>query len=219
MVGTLEPRKGHQQMLGIFEQLWNQDEDIQLVIVGRHGWLMEEFLEKLKNHGELSKRLYWLPGASDEFLAKIYDACTCLLAGSIDEGYGLPLVEAIQRDKSVLARDIEVFREIGGLNVSYFKDNKNEFVGYINEIRQRDCLKNKTLSKFTNWKTHVQQLKNKIYNKRKTKKCFDLVQVEKETTRVINMQIKFQSKPNQATGANQKMSEIRKAVNLILLKS
>jgi hypothetical protein len=52
MVGTLEPRKGHQQMLETFEQLWDQDEDVQLVIVGRNGWLMEDFVADLEKHPE-----------------------------------------------------------------------------------------------------------------------------------------------------------------------
>jgi glycosyltransferase involved in cell wall biosynthesis len=219
MVGTLEPRKGHRQMLAVFKHLWDKREDVQLVIVGRHGWLMEDFMEHLEKHPEQGKKLFWLTGVSDEFLAQIYEACSCLLAASIDEGFGLPLVEAIQRDKPVLARNIEVFREIGGLNIRYFKENKNEFVGYINEIRQGDCLKNKTAGKFKNWKTHVQKLKNKIDSKGKTKKNFDLVRIEKEKTRVANMQIKLQPKPNQATGASQKMSEIRNAVSSFLLKS
>lgn len=38
MVGTLEPRKGHLQVLGAFEQLWAAGEEINLVIVGKQGW-------------------------------------------------------------------------------------------------------------------------------------------------------------------------------------
>ena len=45
MVGTLEPRKGHVQTLDAFEQLWQSGDDINLVIVGKQGWMVEELFE------------------------------------------------------------------------------------------------------------------------------------------------------------------------------
>ena len=164
MVGTLEPRKGHRQILEAFEQLWRQGEDVQLVIVGRNGWLMEDFVKELERHPEKGKKLFWLTEVSDEFLAKIYEACSCLLAASIDEGFGLPLIEAMHRGKPVLARDMEVFREIVGSNVTYFKDNKDKIADCIRETSQKAGPKNKSLSKLKSWEMHVQQLEEKINN-------------------------------------------------------
>ena len=37
MVGTMEPRKGHQQALAAMEQLWTDGVDVNLVIVGQAG--------------------------------------------------------------------------------------------------------------------------------------------------------------------------------------
>ena len=116
------------------------------------------------------------------------------------------------------ARDIEVFREVGGSNGRYFKDNKNDLVNCINEIKQTAVLENKTASKIKNWKTHAQQLKSKIYNKVKTKKIYDLDQAGKKTKEIIKIQIKFQPNPNQATAADPKMAEIRKAVSSVISK-
>jgi glycosyltransferase involved in cell wall biosynthesis len=166
MVGTLEPRKGHRQMLEVFEQLWSQGEDVQLVIVGRHGWLMEDFVALLEWHSERRRRLFWLSDVNDEFLDKIYEACSCLLAASFDEGYGLPLVEAIQRDKPVLARDIEVFRETAESDVRYFQGNLDEITACIQKICQGPCQKNNDPRQPKNWQTHVRQLTEKIQNKR-----------------------------------------------------
>lgn len=41
MVGTLEPRKGHQQVLDAFELLWDSGIDVNLVVVGKVGWMSE----------------------------------------------------------------------------------------------------------------------------------------------------------------------------------
>jgi glycosyltransferase involved in cell wall biosynthesis len=91
MVGTLEPRKGCAQVLDAFELLWAEGADINLVIVGKKGWIVEKLVNRLEKHTELGKRLFWLQGVSDEYLGKIYESSTCLIAASEGEGFGLPL--------------------------------------------------------------------------------------------------------------------------------
>ncbi|SCK31577.1 Glycosyltransferase involved in cell wall bisynthesis [Variovorax sp. HW608] len=121
MVGTVEPRKGHAQALAAFELLWQQSMNVTLVVVGKKGWLVDEFYERLLNHPEQGRRLFVLGGASDEYLDKIYAACSCLLMPSEGEGFGLPLIEAAIKGKPIVARDIPVFREIAGTHAHYFK--------------------------------------------------------------------------------------------------
>jgi glycosyltransferase involved in cell wall biosynthesis len=120
MVGTVEPRKGHTQLLAAFEKLCDQGIEVNLVIVGQVGWKMESFIDRLRHHTELGKRLFWLEGISDEYLDKIYAASTCLVAASEGEGFGLPLIEAAQHKLPIIARDIPVFREVAGEHAYYF---------------------------------------------------------------------------------------------------
>ena len=120
MVGTIEPRKGHAQTLAAFEKLWNDNIQVNLFIVGNLGWMVNTLVNRLRNHPELGKRLFWLRNVSDEYLEKIYGAATCLLLASEGEGFGLPLVEAAKRKLPIVARDIPVFREIAGQHAYYF---------------------------------------------------------------------------------------------------
>jgi glycosyltransferase involved in cell wall biosynthesis len=129
MVGTIEPRKGHLQSLGAFEQLWRDGSDLNLVIVGSEGWkslpdssrrTIPEIVHRLRTHPELNSRLFWLEGISDEYLEKVYAASTCLIAASEGEGFGLPLIEAARHKLPILARDIAVFREVAGEHAAYF---------------------------------------------------------------------------------------------------
>jgi glycosyltransferase involved in cell wall biosynthesis len=120
MVGTLEPHKGHTQTIAAFEQLWAEGVAANLVIVGKQGWMMETLAERLGRHPDLSKRLFWLDGISDEYLDAIYAASTCLIAASEGEGFGLPLIEAAQHKLPIIARDIPVFREVAGEHAFYF---------------------------------------------------------------------------------------------------
>ncbi|NIE73936.1 glycosyltransferase family 4 protein [Pantoea sp. Ap-967] len=121
MVGTLEPRKGHAQTLAAFELLWATGVQANLVIVGKHGWLVDELAAKLADHPERGKRLLWLNGASDEYLEHLYKTCDCLIAASYGEGFGLPLIEAAQQKLPIIARDLPVFREVAGEHAYYFK--------------------------------------------------------------------------------------------------
>jgi len=121
MVGTIEPRKGHAQALAAFEQLWKKGMDVNLVIVGREGWKVEKLAKALLDHTETGRRIFWLEGISDEYLEKVYASCTCLMAASECEGFGLPLIEGAQHKLPIIARDIPVFREVAGDHAFYFK--------------------------------------------------------------------------------------------------
>ena len=120
MVGTIEPRKGHSEVLDAFEVLWANDTNAVLVIVGKAGWCNEHFIERMRNHFELGRRLFWLEGISDEYLEKVYSNVHCLIAASYGEGFGLPLIEAAQHKIPIIARDIPVFREVAGDHAFYF---------------------------------------------------------------------------------------------------
>jgi len=120
MVGTLEPRKGHAQALAAIEQLWADGVDVNLVVAGKRGWMVEALVERMTQHAERNRRLFWLDGVSDEFLEKVYAASACLIAASHGEGFGLPLIEAAQHKLPIVARDIPVFREVAGAHAHYF---------------------------------------------------------------------------------------------------
>lgn len=120
IVGTIEPRKGQMQTLRAFEKLWSLGINVNLVMLGRSGWNVELLSEILRMHPERNKRLFWLEGASDEFLEQVYARSTCLIAASEGEGFGLPLIEAAQNKLPIIARDIPVFREVAGDHAFYF---------------------------------------------------------------------------------------------------
>lgn len=128
LIGTIEPRKGYAQTLQAFEELWSKGVDVNLVFIGKQGWLVEDVIDKLKVHPELNKRLFWLESISDEYLEKLYHASTCVIAASFGEGFGLPLIEAASKQIPIIARDIPVFREVAGEHAFYFTaDNPSQY--------------------------------------------------------------------------------------------
>jgi glycosyltransferase involved in cell wall biosynthesis len=148
MVGMIEPRKGHLQVLEAFSELWRQGLEINLVIVGKVEWAdlpeyrrrtIPETIRKLRSHPELGKRLFWLEGISDEYREKIYAVSACLIAASYGEGFDLPLIEAARHKLPIIARDIPVFREMAGERAFYFKGDDPEALA--NAIEEWQALK------------------------------------------------------------------------------
>ena len=53
-------------------------------------------------------------GVSDEEYHRLLRSCTALVTASLDEGFGIPLVESMGYGTPVVVSDIPVFQEIGG---------------------------------------------------------------------------------------------------------
>jgi glycosyltransferase involved in cell wall biosynthesis len=123
VVGTLEPRKGHIDVIAAFEQLWQRGSIDRLVLIGRLGWQVDALRKRIVSHAEYGSRLLWFDDVEDAELFGLYAACTGVIVASHGEGFGLPLIEALSHGKPVLARDIPVFRVHDGRGVTYFSQS------------------------------------------------------------------------------------------------
>jgi glycosyltransferase involved in cell wall biosynthesis len=120
MVSTIEPRKNHVYLLDAFELLWAQGSNARLCIIGKIGWKCETLVARIKQHPQWGKRLFMFNRVNDKSLEYAYANARALVFPSYVEGFGLPLVEAMQRGLPAMASDIPVFREIGGDFMAYF---------------------------------------------------------------------------------------------------
>lgn len=120
MVGTVEPRKNHSYLVDAFELLWMRGVDVKLCFVGKIGWKCQSIIDRVKNHPEYNQRLFMFNNLSDAELEHCYQSSRGLVFPAYVEGFGLPLVEAMQRGLPVMASDIPVFREVGKEFIAYF---------------------------------------------------------------------------------------------------
>lgn len=168
MVGTVEPRKGHAQTLKAFEILWRQGVQVNLVIVGKQGWMVDELVASITRHNELGKRLFWFQGISDEALLKLYSVATGTIMASEGEGFGLPLIEAAQHGCAILARDIPVFREIAGPHAAYFSgtapDDLSKAIRHWLVDLKKGSAPQSALIPWITWKQNAEQLVRMLNN-------------------------------------------------------
>lgn len=126
MVGTIEPRKGHELVLKTFEKMWEEGYEGKLCFAGHVGWNMMPFIDYVKNHPENGKRLGFFEAVNDVELEYIYNNASALIQASAGEGFGLPLIEAGHYAVPIICSDIEVFHEVAGNHAIYFKQGSQE---------------------------------------------------------------------------------------------
>jgi len=111
--GTIEPRKNHLLLLHVWRKLIARDADSpRLVIVGRRGWENEQVADILDRSVALRSHILEIEALMSANLIDLLLGARALLLPSFDEGYGLPLVEALSLGTPVVASDIPVFHEV-----------------------------------------------------------------------------------------------------------
>jgi glycosyltransferase involved in cell wall biosynthesis len=121
MVGTLEPRKGHMAVLQALQKLPDEiRRELHLLIIGANGWKSDE-IRKTLELPEFRENVLWPRDVSDGELRWAYAHADALIAASLQEGFGLPLVEAAHFGIPLICSDIPVFREVTQGNADFFK--------------------------------------------------------------------------------------------------
>ena len=145
MLGTIEPRKGHDFVLHEFERRWAEGSQDKLLWIGKVGWQVEALMQQVHASRHLHQQLWPMQGLSDAMVNDAIHRCTAIIFASQVEGFGLPLVEALQRGTPVLAHDIPVFREIAASVPVYFRSEEDgslqralqELAEHETEVRAR----------------------------------------------------------------------------------
>jgi glycosyltransferase involved in cell wall biosynthesis len=162
VVGTIEPRKNHKVILDAFEQHWASGGESRLCIIGRVGWMCDDVVARMKSHPENGRRLFWFNNAGDDELEFAYQSADALIFASFVEGFGLPLVEGLQRGLPAIASDIPVFREVAGDFAEYFDPNSSsDLCAIIHDFSVTRRLPNARPVadwKWISWKESAQQL-------------------------------------------------------------
>ncbi|WP_298905201.1 glycosyltransferase family 1 protein [uncultured Aliiroseovarius sp.] len=136
IIGTVEPRKNHLLLIEAWKRMLAEADGKQvpkLFIVGKLGWSGSKILNTLNQDDALKDHIVHITGASDETIEKMLQQATGVLFPSFVEGYGLPLVEALDKRVPVICSDLAVFRELGGEHPRYVPYDDIE--GWISAIQ------------------------------------------------------------------------------------
>ncbi|MCM8747111.1 glycosyltransferase family 4 protein [Thermomicrobium sp. CFH 73360] len=112
-VGTLQPRKNLVRLVQAFELLARHDSELELVLVGKRGWLAEP-IERAITESPFHGRIRWLGHVDDRDLPALYSAAEVFVFPSLYEGFGLPVLEAMACGIPVVASQRGALKEIAG---------------------------------------------------------------------------------------------------------
>jgi len=162
-VGTLQPRKNIVRLIEAFSKLKT---DLELVIVGKKGWQYEEILNAPEKFG-VSEKVKFLENVTDKELPSLYKNALLFILPSLYEGFGLPVLEAMQFGCPVITSNISSLPEAAGeaalyVNPESVEDIAEKLEKLINEPKLREELVKKgyeQVKKFSWEKTAKETLK------------------------------------------------------------
>ena len=137
-VGTIEPRKNLKFLVSLMPELAR--DDFSLLIVGAKGWGNSEIDEILNSRDFPRNRIVFSGFLNTGELVKIYNIASLLVLPSLNEGFGLPALEAMCCGCPVVAADNSGLREVvqnGGLLISGWSE-KSWIDGIRRVYKKRD---------------------------------------------------------------------------------
>jgi glycosyltransferase involved in cell wall biosynthesis len=124
-VGTIEPRKNLTRLLEACKPLFAANLMDSLVIVGKEGWLYEDFLHQLETY-QYRERVLRLGFMAEGDLPAIYSGAMVTVQPSLYEGFGLPVLEAMACGSPVCASRVSSLPEVGENAARYFDPHSIE---------------------------------------------------------------------------------------------
>jgi len=144
-VGTIQPRKNYTRLIEAFGKFLSLNKqkfgEIQLVIIGKKGWLYDRILEAPERLG-LGNKVTFLHNVPDRDLPTFYRTALCFALPSLYEGFGLPVLEAMAYKCPVVVSNVSSLPEIAGPAGVYVdpKDVDSIAKGLLTAVRQRNLM-------------------------------------------------------------------------------
>jgi alpha-1,2-rhamnosyltransferase len=171
VVGSLVPHKNIKAIIAAFDLLINSNHnDVFLIFAGNKGWDSEtdNLIESNKMYGKLIQILDSVTDAQLDFL---YQNCYCLVQASFYEGFGLPVVEALQHYKPVIASNGGSLPEVGGDFCRYFSPTQPiELYEALKELFDSEIYYNNLVKRIRNeympfsWQESAEEFLSCLYN-------------------------------------------------------
>lgn len=143
-LGTLEPQSNLVGLLDVFEDLQGSLGATQLVMAGK----LDSKFNTLKQRIENSPRVRSLGVVADEDLPSLLRGATAFVFPSRDEGFGMPVIEAMAAGTAVVSSDRSSLKEIcSDAALTFDPEQPREFAEALRAICTRPELRQELIEK------------------------------------------------------------------------
>ena len=137
-IGTFEKRKDLLTLVKAFKLFKeNTNSNLKLVLAGSKNFNgNKQVYREIKRYISQNnlRSFITMPGYVNKKQAfYYYNNAFCYIFPSVDEGFGIPLIEAMRARIPVICSDIKIFKEIGDDSVVYFK--KQDYNDLYNQLK------------------------------------------------------------------------------------
>jgi len=146
-VGTIQPRKNLSVLIDAFNKFLEQNKNFKLVIVGKKGWLYEDIFRKVKTL-KLEDKVIFTDHVADEELVWYYQNAFCFVLPSLYEGFGIPILEAMNNNCPTIISMNSSLPEVGGEASLYFDPkNSDDLLKKIETLQKNKELRKELITK------------------------------------------------------------------------
>lgn len=166
-IGRKELRKNLITIIEAFDLVKLSHQDLKLVLAGIPGYGYQDIIKAI-NKSEYKKDIINLNRVNNLEKLTLYKKATAVLYPSYYEGFGFPILEALQQGVSVIASDIPSSREIGEDMIEYVEVEdtrawaKNIIKTVDMNLNKEDIQSLKTHGKKFSFKDTIENTKNII---------------------------------------------------------
>lgn len=162
-VGTLEPRKNLVFLLDVMQKLHDEMPDLRLLVVGGRGWKSSSLSEKYNSPSFPREAVIFADYVDIQQLRKLYTITDCFVSAALNEGFGLPQLEAMRCGAPVVTAHNSAMIEVvegRGITVEGY-----EIKDWIQAIKQALALDRQALKydlEEYEWKSITKRLKEYV---------------------------------------------------------
>ncbi len=136
-VTRVDPRKNHLRMLAAFENLVRDGFPHHWLVAGPAGWRSDSFAAALEA-SPARERVRWLRAVPEAQLARLYTEADLFLFASLNEGFGLPPLEAMACGTPVVTSCVTSMPEVCGDAAAYVEPTDVESITDVLRSLLRD---------------------------------------------------------------------------------
>ncbi len=112
-IGSIIERKGLLQTIIAFAKL-PQEHKKPFVVIGTGNKKYRKKVDDMIRYYKLENYFHFMNNIQNQALASIYDHCFALIYPSVYEGFGIPIIECLFRNKPVITSEVSSMPEAGG---------------------------------------------------------------------------------------------------------
>lgn len=164
-VGNAHPHKNVEGLIRVFKELRGKYQYLQLVLSGNDHYFWQRIKKENQHQG-----IIYTGYITDEELVVLYKKASCFVMPSFEEGFGIPLLEAMTCSCPVVSSNAGALPEVGGDVCLYFDphdlgDMEDKVDKVLNDEKLRNELieKGQKRAKFFSWKNLAEQTLE-VYN-------------------------------------------------------